>query len=121
MALPTGVQSASGALNVTYNDTSSKGAYMPDGSLRVTDIAGPGIYDSSGALRVVDQIGRGVYAGLAASLRQSDADDDGQKGVYSTDGALRLNDVLDVGFNYISEDGTNTYVTENGANTYVSE
>lgn len=121
MALPTGVQSAGGALNVTYNDTTSKGAYMPDGSLRVTDVPGTGLYDASGALRVVDITGKGVYQSNGAAIRISDADDDGKTGVQYLDGSIRMSDVLEVAAaTYVAEDGVTVYVTENGANNYIA-
>ncbi len=116
----TGVQTAGGALNVTLNDTTQKGAYMPDGSLRVTDTAGAGLYDASGALRIATTVGRGVYQAFADAVRFSDAIDDGATGVQFKDGAIRMNEVF-VGGGYITENAANFYVTEDGANFYVTE
>lgn len=115
-----GVQAPGGALNVTLNDTTTKGAYMPNGSLRVTDVAGSGITDASGALRIVNIAGQGVYQTRADAIRFSDATTDGKTGVYAPDGALRMN-IVDVGNGYITEDAANFYVTEDGSSFYVTE
>ncbi len=116
--MPSGVQVPGGALNVTLNDATTKGAYMPNGSLRVTDAVGNGIQDSSGALRIVTVAGQGVYQALSATFRASDALTDGDTGVYSPDGALRMHEA---GEFYVTEDLANNYVTEDSANNYVTE
>ncbi len=84
-----GVQAVGGALNVTLNDSTTKGAYMPDGSLRVTDSAGTGIMDASGALRISAAAGLGVYVNHV--IHYKNATSDGLKGSYFTDGSLRMN------------------------------
>ena len=121
--MPTGVQAIAGALNVTFNDTTSKGAYMPDGSLRVTDLPGMGVCDQSGALRVVDIApGQGAYQARGPAIRISDAIADGKKGAQFTDGSIRMANVLAViAATYVAEDGISIYVTEDGANNYVAE
>lgn len=88
--MSTGVYVPGGALNVTLNDTTTKGAYMPDGSLRVTDVAGAGLYDASGALRVTSSAAAGVYATRADQIRYSNASADGKTGVYFSDGSIRM-------------------------------
>lgn len=85
-----GVYTASGALNCALNDATTKGAYMPDGRLRVTDVAGTGVYDASGALRIASTVGLGVYAAQRAAIRYSNAATDSKTGVQFTDGALRM-------------------------------
>lgn len=118
--MTSGVQAPGGALNVTLNDATTKGAYMPNGSLRVTDVAGNGVTDASGALRIVNTAGQGVYQTRAAVIRFSDAQSDNLTGVYSSDGAIRLN-FSDVNNGYITEDGASFYVTEDGSSFYVTE
>lgn len=121
--MPTGTQAVAGALNVTFNDTTSKGAYMPDGSLRVTDLPGKGVCDQSGALRVVEIMpGKGTYQAQGSALRIADDDDIANAGSYAPDGSLQLNDVLAaINATYVAEDGISIYVTEDGANNYVAE
>ncbi len=115
-----GVQIAGGALNATLNDATTKGAYMPNGSLRVTDTSGVGICDASGALRIASTVANGVYQARADAIRFSDAASDNKTGVYASDGAIRIN-FSDVNNGYVTEDGANFYVTEDGANFYVTE
>lgn len=118
--MPLGVYIPGGALNVTVNDTTTKGAYMPDGSLRVTDVAGAGIYDASGALRIVSSVANGVYAAQADQIRESDASTDGATGVQFKDGSLRM--LIEEPINgYVAEDGTTGYVAEDGSTFYVQE
>lgn len=116
-----GIYVPGGALNVTLNDTTTKGAYMPDGSLRVTDVAGSGIQDASGALRIKSGAGLGVYALRADQIRYSDAATDGKTGVQFPDGAIRMAlqsavpttaYVTEAGDPYVTEDGSSFYVTE---------
>ena len=115
-----GVQVAGGALNVTVNDATTKGAYMPDGSLRVTDVAGPGICDQSGAFRILSSIAIGVYATRADSIRYSDASTDLATGVQYKDGSIRM--LTNAPSNaYVAEDGTTDYVAEDGTTFYVQE
>jgi hypothetical protein len=85
-----GVQALGGALNVTLNDATSKGAYMPDGSLRVTDTPGQGICDASGALRIASNVANGVYSPHLDSIRYSDGASDAAVGVQFKDGAIRM-------------------------------
>jgi len=91
-----GVYVPGGALNCTLNDATTKGAYMPNGSLRVTNVAGKGIYDSSGALRIVTAAGQGVYMKYGFALNDSDATADGLKGVYNKTGAIRMSGITAV-------------------------
>lgn len=115
-----GVYAAGGALRVTLNDATSKGSYMPDGSLRVTDVAGRGILDASGAWRIANVIGLGVYQARADALRYGDASIDGKVGVYEPDGALRM--LTNAPSNgYVAEDGVTNYVAEDGTTFYVQE
>lgn len=118
--MPVGVYVPGGALNVTFNDATTKGAYMPDGSLRVTDVAGAGLYDASGALRVVSNVGIGVYATRADQIRYSDASSDSATGVQFKDGSLRLMSQAPSNA-YVTEDGLIDYVAEDGTTFYVQE
>ncbi len=118
--MTTGVYVPGGALNVTLNDATTKGAYMPDGSLRVTDVAGAGLYDASGALRIISNVGIGVYATRADSIRYSDASTDGATGVQFKDGSIRMLSE-EPGNGYVAEDGTTGYVAEDGTTFYVQE
>lgn len=115
-----GVQLPGGALNVTLNDTTSRGAYMPDGSLRVTDVAGIGVYDASGAFRIVAIAALGVYAPQADQIRYSDATVDGASGVQFKDGAVRMQTNAPSN-GYVTEDGLSYYVAEDGTTFYVQE
>ena len=83
-----GVYSGTGALNVTLNDTTTLGSYMPDGSLRVTDAAGPGVYDGTGAMRINSAAGLGVY--INGAIHYESASGDAYLGVYTPWGALRM-------------------------------
>lgn len=85
-----GVQAAAGALRGTLNDATTKGAYMPDGSLRITDVAGTGVQDQSGALRVASSAGRGVYLTALGCIHYEQSNADGLTGSYRQDGALRI-------------------------------
>lgn len=88
-----GVYVPGGALNVALNDATTKGAYMPDGRLRVTNVAGSGIQDSSGALRIATAAGQGVYAALSATIQYSNALSDNLTGVQAPGGAIRMSSV----------------------------
>lgn len=85
-----GVQAAGGALRGTLNDATTKGSYMPDGSLRITDVAGLGVQDASGALRVSAQASVGVYVTALGCVHYEQSNADGFTGSYRADGALRI-------------------------------
>lgn len=85
-----GVQVPGGALHATLNDAATKGAYMPDGSLRITDVAGLGVQDASGALRVSAQASVGVYVTALGCVHYEQSNADGLTGSYRGDGALRM-------------------------------
>ena len=113
-----GVYTAGGGLRITLNDTTLTGIYMPDGSLRVTDIQGKGVYDASGALRIGNINQTGVYATWRGGIRFSDAGSDSLTGVYGAGGSIRM---LGTSQPYFAEDGVTNYVIEDGSQNYVSQ
>ncbi len=117
-----GIQAPGGALNVSLNDATGKGAYTADGRLRVTDVAGRGITDASGAWRIVSTIAQGVYEELADAIRYVDASIDNAVGVQAVSGPIRmlLGSITPTN-GYVAEDGTTFYVAEDGTTFYVQE
>lgn len=91
VAMPTsGAYDVTGALRVTLNDATYRGAYMPDGSLRVTNVAGSGIMDATGALRISPSAGNLGVMSPNPSINDSPATIDGFKGVMAPSGAIRM-------------------------------
>lgn len=84
------VYSQTGALKVTVNDTTGKGRYAADGSIRVTVVLGTsytGLYANDGSMNVVDEVGSlyhpcGAIRGIAALGTYT--------GLYSPSGALYM-------------------------------
>lgn len=84
------IYSQTGALKVTVNDTTGKGRYAADGSIRVTVVPGTsytGLYANDGSMNVVDEVGPfyhpcGAIRGRVALETYT--------GLYSPSGALYM-------------------------------